>query len=342
MSTLFIAILSAILTNLPASTTNDTPEELGKVNWLRNLEDARTLARETGKPILILFQEVPGCATCKRYGNEVLSHPLLVEAVESLFVPLAIFNNRKGPDAEVLAYYQEPSWNNPVIRIVDSDKNEVLPRLNSRYTPSSLVDYMMQALEKIDHPVPDYLSLVLEELRGGEAGLEKTTLSMYCFWTGERELGTLDGVVKTEAGFMDGREVVNVYFNPKKTSLEDVIDHGRSVRCADRIYAHDEQQALEAKKIATTKHVSVAGRFHLDKTPKYHLSQTLYRYVPMSPMQSMRVNALLGRGKKADHLLSPRQLVMLEHMYEADDPEIAVHHEHWKELFFKLWEHIGD
>jgi len=35
-------------------------EELGQVNWGRDLDDAKAKSAETGKPILVLFQEVPG------------------------------------------------------------------------------------------------------------------------------------------------------------------------------------------------------------------------------------------------------------------------------------------
>ena len=35
-------------------------EELGQVNWGRDLDDAKAMSAESGKPILVLFQEVPG------------------------------------------------------------------------------------------------------------------------------------------------------------------------------------------------------------------------------------------------------------------------------------------
>ena len=85
----------------------NNPVELGKVKWLRSYEEAIAQSRQECKPVLILFQEVPGCGTCQKYGNEVLSHPLLVEAIETHFVPLAIFNNKGGADAEVLKRYNE-------------------------------------------------------------------------------------------------------------------------------------------------------------------------------------------------------------------------------------------
>ena len=40
--------------------TTKNPEELGKVKWLRNLAEATADAKKTGKPVLIMFQEVPG------------------------------------------------------------------------------------------------------------------------------------------------------------------------------------------------------------------------------------------------------------------------------------------
>jgi hypothetical protein len=37
-----------------------TPIELGLVNWNRDLEAAQAISRSSGRPILMLFQEVPG------------------------------------------------------------------------------------------------------------------------------------------------------------------------------------------------------------------------------------------------------------------------------------------
>ena len=43
----------------PARVGNQA-EELGNVKWGRDLDAARAKSAETGKPILLLFQEVPG------------------------------------------------------------------------------------------------------------------------------------------------------------------------------------------------------------------------------------------------------------------------------------------
>lgn len=48
--------------NVSQETTDTaaTPVELGKVKWGRDLAAAKTTSSRTGKPILVLFQEVPG------------------------------------------------------------------------------------------------------------------------------------------------------------------------------------------------------------------------------------------------------------------------------------------
>jgi len=39
---------------------NHPPAELGAVNWGRDLDAAKKHSAETGKPVFVLFQEVPG------------------------------------------------------------------------------------------------------------------------------------------------------------------------------------------------------------------------------------------------------------------------------------------
>ena len=67
------------------TTTNSRNQniELGKVSWLRDYEEALGQSQLTNKPVLLFFQEIPGCATCVNYGRDVLSHPLMVEFIEN-------------------------------------------------------------------------------------------------------------------------------------------------------------------------------------------------------------------------------------------------------------------
>lgn len=284
------------------------PEELGKVKWLRNYDDAIAQSDKNNKPVLILFQEVPGCSTCRNYGNNALSHPLIVEAVETLFVPLAIFNNKRGEDAKILQLFGEPSWNNPVVRVINADRRELTPRLGGDYSAHGLVQAMINSLTVNGSIVPQYLTLLKEELTAQKAGIETATFGMYCFWTGEKELGSLDGVVSTQPGFMGGREVVTVEYNPEVIAYNEMLVTAQNARCADYVYTENEQQKMAAKKLVNDNKITSVSKFRLDKEPKYYLSKTHYQYVPMTDLQATKANALVGKRQLPDAVLSPRQI----------------------------------
>jgi hypothetical protein len=287
---------------------NDQPEELGHVRWLRNMDEARQQASKSGKPILILFQEVPGCITCRNYGNNILRHPLIVEAIETSFVPLAIYNNKQGEDAKVLRFFNEPAWNNPVVRIVNAEKQDIVPRLGNDYSAYGLVNTMLLALNNANRVAPEYLRLLGEELQAKAAGTETATLAMYCFWTGEKELGKLPGVVSTEAGFMDGKEVVRVKYSPTVLSYDVLLQEAKKSNCASYVFSENNTQQETAKRVVGKSSVSSGSTFRPDKEVKYYLSHTHWRFVPMTELQAARANSLVGQSKSPAELLSPRQI----------------------------------
>lgn len=278
----------------------ERPIELGKVNWLRDYDTALAKAKKEDKPVFILFQEVPGCATCRNFGKNVLSHPLIVEALETEFVPLAIYNNEGGKDLAVLKKYSEPTWNNPVARIVSADGENLIPRVSGKYSKLAVVQGMIDALFKHNRIAPKYLQVLHDELLAAD-NTEEAYLSMYCFWTGEKEISKIAGVVATDAGFMDGKEVVKVQYNTQKTDLEEIAKQAQKVNCADGVYA--DNPISGQRKIKT---------FRKDKESKYYLRHTDYQYLPMTAKQAMLVNQSLGNRQSPNEWLSPRQLKLLE------------------------------
>lgn len=63
MNRLFlIVLLFSFLPSGPllSAPNNAKPVELGKINWIREFDEALEKVKETGKPMLLLFQEVPG------------------------------------------------------------------------------------------------------------------------------------------------------------------------------------------------------------------------------------------------------------------------------------------
>ncbi len=292
------------------------PMVLGQVEWIRNFDNGVKLAKSREKPLLVLFQEVPGCSTSSGYGKNVLSHPLIVEAIETLFVPVAIYNNKDGEDAKVLKSFGEPSWNNPVVRIITPERIELTPRLSGNYTKAGLVNAMVSALNASNRKVPQYLSLLAQELNVNSGTKERAVFAMHCFWVGEGKLANVKGVISTKPGFMGGYEVVELEFNPGVISYEDLLKKARLNNVASHIFTVNAEQSAAAKEIAGEGHISELGTFRADSSPKYYLSRTLYRHVPMTNLQLARVNAAIGSFQSPDTFLSPRQVELFRYIEE--------------------------
>ena len=250
------------------------PIETGKVEWMRELNDALAASTETGRPVFALFQEVPGCAGCKQFGKDVLSDPFVVEAIEGEFIPLLIHNNSGGRDAEVLRAYGEPAWNYQVVRFLDSGGDDVIPRRDRVWETGPLLTRMVASLEAAGREVPDYLRL-LEQQHGGQ--LEEAFLVQPCFWVGEMEIGQIDGVVFTEAGFMHGHEVTRVLFDPRFLTLESLYEQSARRNVAHAVYTDNPART------------DLGGRTTVDKPGRY-------RKAPASDQKRQ-----LGRGLTGDY-----------------------------------------
>lgn len=291
--------------------------ELGRVNWLRNLQTGLQKSKDSGKPILILFQEVPGCSTCKNYGSGPLSHPLLVEAIEQYFIPVCIHNNKEGLDKAALKLFNEPSWNNPVIRIVDKDLKDILGRLAGDYSSYGLVSKINAALLVCGIKIPGYLSLLEQEFRAKQFGSSQATFGMYCFWSGEKTYGKLEGVLTTNAGFMGGSEVVTIQYDQSKIGLEELIKFGKLQNNADRLFTNEN---LKINSIP----ISKLGSFRQDAETKYYLYKSDYKYVPMTDMQATKLNAALGNGLSDDSMLSPKQIQYYKSIQDKDKSKLKI------------------
>ena len=285
----------------------ENPIELGQIHWLRNLEEAKMSSKKSGLPIFLLFQEVPGCSNCTTYGYEVLSHPFIVEIIESNFVPLAIFNNKGGKDKEVLKRFEETSWNNPVVRIITQEEVGLVPRLSSDFSQLGLAERIRSAMIASNQVVPQYFQLWLEELKGSH-NKEEAFLSMFCFWTGEREIAKIPGVLSTEAGFMHGKEVVRLEYDSSVSSLQEIAAKANKMGCADEVYSNQVSQSWVDRN---------PGAYRKDKQVKYYLSHTQYKSIPMTKLQAAKVNTAISEKDNPDQYLSPRQLALMNDSHEG-------------------------
>ena len=304
-----LSCLAALLT-LPAR-SGAAPQELGDVDWIRDFDKALSQSEIEQKPALVLFQEVPGCSTCVNYGQGPLSHPLVVEAIETLFIPVVVFNNKGGKDREVLQSFREPSWNNPVVRIMTHDRNELASRVTGNYTTHGLVSAMTDALRKYGNEVPGYLRLLEQEVGAQSSRTEKGVFAMACFWSGEGKLGGLPGVTATLPGFLHGEEVVEVEFDPRIVSYEDLVRKAHALNCTRSVFTRDPVQQKIAESLVGKRAELSTSEIRPDREPKFYTAQTSLKYLPMTELQASRVNAAVGKRKKPEALLSPRQLELL-------------------------------
>ena len=299
--------LLLIGTAIRANTSKETPKELGQVGWDRDFDAALLAARSAHKPVFVLFQEVPGCQTCVSFGEQVLSNPLLVEAIETEFVPLLVYNNRPGKDAEILQQYEEPAWNNPVVRFLDAEGKDLVPRRDGLWTPHAIGARMITVLEQFEKPVPAYLRQAVDELRPHV--VRQATFSMYCFWSGEACLGQIPGLLGSRVGFVDGREAVEVQYDPNELPYATLLKEAHRRDCADAVFSQDAEEERIARSIFGSRVQPRQSAFRLapESDQKHALQRTRLRSLDLTPRQALLSNAAVAAGASPVSLLSPRQ-----------------------------------
>lgn len=308
MKTTLLA-LALMLPSLSCTTSaTEHAEEAGTVHWGRILETALASSGQTGKPVFALFQEIPGCAGCRQFGHEVMSHPLVVEAVEAEFIPLLIHNNKGGRDLEVLQRFGEPAWNYQVVRFFNSQAEDIIPRKDQVWDTGGIAERMVTALTQVRHPVPTYLKLLAAEQ---SPRLKEAVFAMYCFWTGEMELGRIEGVITTEAGFMGGHEVTRVKYDPAVITLPALIAAAEKVKCANAVSvpATDLPEAKTTRlKIGTITNYRAAPV----SDQKKQIGGTAAEKLTLTPAQATKVNAWIRTDPtKALAFLSKSQQAQL-------------------------------
>ena len=94
------------------------------------------------------------------------------------------------------------------------------------------------------------------------------------------------GVIATSPGYQEGKEAVKVQYDPVVTSKSQLDKIANQSTCS----------------------VVAGGNFRQDATPKYYLSNSAYRGIPMTEIQKCRVNSALAERQDPEIYLSPGQL----------------------------------
>jgi hypothetical protein len=74
--------------------------------------------------------------------------------IEANFEPVAIYNNIGGADTKVLKQFGEPAWNFQVIRFLDAEGEDIIPRKDRVWTIKGLATRISKVLKKTNRPVP--------------------------------------------------------------------------------------------------------------------------------------------------------------------------------------------
>ena len=233
---------------------------------------------------------------------------MIVEAIETEFVPVLVFNNR-DEDSALMKEFNEPTWNNPVVRYLNADRKDVTKRQDGLWSVGDTAKKMIAALKAEKRRVPAYLELVAAE---SNAKRKTATFAMHCFWEGEARLGRLDGVLNTRSGWRDELEVVEVEYDPTAIAYESLVKTAQSMECASKVFAHNESQFQTAKKITGDRAVKLEPNQKADDAKEsdllYYLRNSKMKDLPLTRLQQVKVNAKLGIHEEPQDVLSPRQL----------------------------------
>ncbi len=97
-----------------ASCSTAAPRTAGKaklqqsaVNWKKNLTAAHQQAKQTNKPILILF-EASWCHYCKKLDTQTISHPKMASYINKTFIPVRLDLDRDKRIAKILGVKKIP------------------------------------------------------------------------------------------------------------------------------------------------------------------------------------------------------------------------------------------
>jgi hypothetical protein len=277
-------------------------------------ERIRMMCVQSMRPMLCFeFRELADLITIRR----AFSHPLLVEAAESLFLVVLKFVKEQEVVKEGLQL-------DLIIRILDSKGNDIVDPLRSGdVNISCILGLMTRGLHAAGIKIPMYLLLLKYEQEGKKClfpdGSLKRIDRQAVFGTSSPQecevfFGEFDGVFSTSLGLIDRCHVIEIGYNSTLICYCKLIRYALQERIIDLIYhkTNDEKIAalIEIKNIdSAVKLAPFPGIIKPSIETKYALRQTMLRYVPLTDLQATKANRLIALGvfNEATHLLSPKQ-----------------------------------
>jgi hypothetical protein len=276
--------------------------------------------------------------------SAIFSHPLLVEAMETLFIPIAIVPPH--PSSTGL------SCRVSKISFIDASGHDVLSPISSdQLTFSLLLESMLLVLHMNQHLVPTFLQNLVDDSMATNRKPAVISERSVCFgfpdnMPSEHELRGMDGIRSVRLGrFRSGGDhgpVVECKYDSKVTSFSALVNHMLSKLNPPPkqiiVYCHSNDERMAAR----VEIVKLSDRFHQEMEQRQvaivHvggnpamifepqidwtvLRQTHLRFVPMTPQQAEQVQTLFADRQydRATNLFSPRQTQFLVAAIHGDN-----------------------
>lgn len=293
-----------------------------------SLQEAEKKSKETGKPVFRVHAE-NGHHLRKK---DLFSHPLIVEALDSLFITVA----SKEQDSECLSIHLEGESCSSLIRITNHTGSDLVPPICIfSATEWLIVDALVQSLEKLERNVPQYLRLLSDEFLQKERS-HQVIITVYDPVLAEVDFAGMQGTIQTEAGYLENREkAVKVVFDPEMLRINLLARYVFAMaNCTGKVFCQTNEERMAVKVEAARSTDQGCGKiadpisdlidqvkFMSSYELKANLRRTPMRFVPLTDLQCTKANRLIYQGKfhEATHLLSPRQgLILMEGMRIKD------------------------
>ena len=174
-----------------------------------------------------------------------------------------------------------------MIRFVNSEGKDYLPRRDQLFTVAQILPRMKATLAKAKKK-SNIISLIEPEL----ASPSMVALSQYCFWTGELAIGGIEGVIKTEAGWLNGKEVTLVSYDKSVVSESEVVKQAKAQSCANDVYRgealksyraarqSDQKRQLQGTKFASIKDLTPFQKTKLNAFARTNLGKAMSYLTP--------------------------------------------------------------
>ncbi|MEO5719928.1 MAG: hypothetical protein ABIR71_00475 [Chthoniobacterales bacterium] len=147
------------------------------------------------------------------------------------------------------------------------------------------------------------------------ANTERVAFSQHCFWTGEMMLGQIDGVVRTEAGFLEGREITVVDYDPARVSLRDLARRAKAAGVAERVHLPVGAARSDLATLGVKEGVPLDRSYRAAPASdqKKQIEGTPLARLQLTPEQATKVNAFARQDPaKALDWLTPAQREQLQ------------------------------